>query len=122
MRFALETLKALKITSNNSTFSRDFLGYSPRYYDYLTCSGAQPSINALTALAVRINRIANALETCPKSQEDAKTLGLLRDQLWAEVERRSIIRLPVLRQRRTTGNKVRDVHSVDGMVRDGIGG
>lgn len=44
---------------NHAAFSTDFLGRSPRYYDYLRCSGARPSLQALIRVAIHLTDIAN---------------------------------------------------------------
>ncbi|OZA16671.1 MAG: hypothetical protein B7X90_17510 [Novosphingobium sp. 17-62-19] len=52
-------LKNAGITRNHATFSTDFLGYSPRYYDYLRCSGARPSLRCLLKLAMCLQDMAD---------------------------------------------------------------
>jgi len=51
-------LKDTGITRSHATFSTDFLGYSPRYYDYLRCSGARPSLRCLLKLAMCLQDMA----------------------------------------------------------------
>ncbi|QXT37004.1 hypothetical protein KV697_06815 [Sphingomonas sanguinis] len=46
----------------HATFSTDYLGHSARYYDYLRCSGAAPSLRALLRLAMRLTDISNATD------------------------------------------------------------
>ena len=38
----------------HADFSTIYLGHSPRYYDYLRCSGADPSLKALLKLAFEL--------------------------------------------------------------------
>lgn len=51
-------LKAADRAQSHATFSTDYLGHSPRYYDYLRCSGATPSLRALLKLAMRMSDMA----------------------------------------------------------------
>lgn len=56
-----ETYLFLKTTgraSTHATFSTEYLGHSARYYDYLRCSGAAPSLNSLLKLAMRLTDMA----------------------------------------------------------------
>ncbi|GBH29361.1 DUF6626 family protein [Sphingobium xenophagum] len=53
-------LKKAGVTRNHATFSTDFLGYSPRYYDYLRCSGARPSLRSLLKLAMCLQDMAHS--------------------------------------------------------------
>lgn len=62
-------LKDGGITRNHATFSTDFLGYSPRYYDYLRCSGARPSLRCLLKLAMCLQDIARTRTVA--AEEDA---------------------------------------------------
>lgn len=48
-------LKDTGITRNHATFSTEFLGYSSRYYDYLRCSGARPSLRSLLKVAMKLH-------------------------------------------------------------------
>ncbi|WP_446652160.1 DUF6626 family protein [Blastomonas sp.] len=43
----------------HASFSTHYLGHSSRYYDYLRCSGAAPSIRALVRLAARLADLAH---------------------------------------------------------------
>lgn len=52
-------LKAAGRTTNHAAFSTDYLGHSPRYYDYLRCSRTAPSLHALLRLAMRLADIAH---------------------------------------------------------------
>ncbi|MGQ2943704.1 MAG: DUF6626 family protein [Blastomonas fulva] len=51
-------LKNAGITRSHAKFSTDFLGHSPRYYDYLRCSGARPSLRSLLKLAMCLQDMA----------------------------------------------------------------
>lgn len=48
------------LARTHAIFSTDFLGHSPRYYDYLRCSGAAPSLRSLLKLAARLTQISRA--------------------------------------------------------------
>jgi hypothetical protein len=43
---------------NHAIFSTEYLGHSARYYDYLCCSGARPSLRSLVRTALRLTDIA----------------------------------------------------------------
>jgi hypothetical protein len=53
-------LKAAGLAPTHAVFSTDYLGHSPRYYDYLRCSGAKPSLRSLLKLAMRLHDMARA--------------------------------------------------------------
>ena len=57
-------LKTAGVTSSHAAFSTDYLGHSPRYYDYLRCSFAMPSLRSLLKLAMRLNDIAQTSTGC----------------------------------------------------------
>ncbi len=61
-------LKAAGHVSTHAAFSTGYLGHSPRYYDYLRCSGAIPSLRALLKLAMRLTDMA-----CEETEELEKT-------------------------------------------------
>ena len=46
------------LVRTHAIFSTDFLGHSPRYYDYLRCSGAAPSLRSLITVAKRLSEIS----------------------------------------------------------------
>jgi hypothetical protein len=48
------------LARTHAIFSTDFLGHSPRYYDYLRCSGADPSLRSLLKVAARLSEIGRA--------------------------------------------------------------
>lgn len=52
-------LKAAGYASTHADFSINYLGHSARYYDYLRCSGATPSLQALLKLAMRLTDLAH---------------------------------------------------------------
>lgn len=51
-------LKAAGRAPTHAAFSTNYLGHSARYYDYLRCSGAAPSLSALLRLAASLTDIA----------------------------------------------------------------
>lgn len=53
-------LKSAGLAPTHAIFSTDYLGHSPRYYDYLRCSGAAPSLRSLLKLAIRLSDLAHA--------------------------------------------------------------
>ncbi|MBX9882867.1 MAG: hypothetical protein K2X73_12930 [Sphingomonas sp.] len=57
-------LKAEGLTRTHATFSTDYLGHSSRYYDYLRCSGASPSLRSLFKLALCLSKIVGAAASC----------------------------------------------------------
>lgn len=58
------------LARNHAIFSSDYLGHSPRYYDYLRCSGASPSLRSLLRVAMRLSDLAQ-----DKGRADAATLA-----------------------------------------------
>lgn len=56
-------LKAGGLAPTHAIFSTDYLGHSPRYYDYLRCSGAKPSLRSLLKLALRLQDMAREAVT-----------------------------------------------------------
>ncbi|WP_443027548.1 DUF6626 family protein [Sphingomonas sp. LR55] len=53
-------LKGTGAAQSHAVFSTVFLGHSPRYYDYLRCSGAKPSLHSLLKLAICLRDMARA--------------------------------------------------------------
>jgi len=53
-------LRSAGLAPTHAAFSTDYLGHSPRYYDYLRCSGVAPSLRALLRLAMRLSDISHA--------------------------------------------------------------
>lgn len=66
-------LKSVGLASTHAIFSTDYLGHSPRYYDYLRCSRAKPSLRSMLKLAMRLHDLAQA--TPPSDGQD--TIALL---------------------------------------------
>jgi hypothetical protein len=85
-----ELLKRLGLTTGRGAFSRDYLGRSPRYLDYLLCSGAQPSIEVLTTLAFRLSQSATSQRRETGREDTARVLDLASKLIWAEIEVRSL--------------------------------
>jgi hypothetical protein len=82
-------LVGLNLAKSTARFSIDYLGRSGRYFDYLRSSHAQPSIAALTTLAMRVTSLSDIFGEDARRAPQTKTLDDLADALWAEVERRS---------------------------------
>ncbi len=59
----------------HSIFSTDFLGHSPRYYDYLRCSGAEPSLRSLVQLVLHLSDVANGSASTPSDKARARALA-----------------------------------------------
>lgn len=57
-------LKAEGLTRSHATFSTDYLGHSPRYYDYLRCSGAPPSLCSLLKIGMCLHDMAQDTARC----------------------------------------------------------
>lgn len=62
------------LVRNHAIFSTDYLGHSPRYYDYLRCSGGKPSLRSLLKLAMRLHDLAQATSR-PDEQDAASALA-----------------------------------------------
>ncbi|MBV2146675.1 hypothetical protein KRZ98_00010 [Sphingobium sp. AS12] len=67
-------LKDTGVARSHAAFSTDFLGHSPRYYDYIRCSGARPSLRSLVKVALRLTDISRGTEL-PENADDAATLA-----------------------------------------------
>jgi len=64
------------LARTHAIFSTDFLGHSPRYYDYLRCSGAAPSLRSLLKVAICLADISRAKGlSCPEASERAAVLA-----------------------------------------------
>lgn len=63
------------LVRNHAIFSTDYLGHSPRYYDYLRCSGAAPSLRSQLKLAMCLTDIAHEAETIPNGAARASLLA-----------------------------------------------
>lgn len=73
-------LKAAGRAPTHAAFSTDYLGHSPRYYDYLRCSGAAPSLSALLKLAMRLTDFAREAA----DQPDDTDAGRLAKRVMAQ--------------------------------------
>jgi len=62
------------LVRNHAIFSTDYLGHSPRYYDYLRCSRAKPSLRSLLKLAMCLHDLAQAT-SCPGEKDVAALLA-----------------------------------------------
>ena len=66
-------LKSAGLAPTHAIFSTEYLGHSPRYYDYLRCSRAKPSLRALLKLAMGLHN----LEKSALGLEERDTAELL---------------------------------------------
>jgi hypothetical protein len=82
-------LHSTRLASNHAIFSQQFLGRSSRYYDYLRCSGADPSLAVLSTLAVRLIAIADQFRQDVSWSRYTEMLDAMADDVWAEIEARS---------------------------------
>lgn len=64
------------LARNHAIFSTDYLGHSPRYYDYLRCSNASPSLRSQLKLAMCLTDIANEPATAPNAAARASILAM----------------------------------------------
>jgi len=60
---------------NHAIFSTKYLGHSARYYDYLRCSGSEPSLRCLLAVTSQLQRLACEEKTQPARADRAKLLS-----------------------------------------------
>lgn len=75
-------LKAADLARSHAAFSTDYLGHSPRYYDYLRCSGTKPSLRSLLKLAMRLRQIAQvATGASERVAADAFAQGVMSSAL-----------------------------------------
>ena len=65
-------LKSAGLTPTHAVFSTEYLGYSHRYYDYLRCSHARPSLRSLLTLATSLQDLAKT--TSCREERDASEL------------------------------------------------
>lgn len=70
-----EFLSGLRLVSNHANFSTDYLGHSARYYDYLRCSGKQPSIRSLVKVSGHLQRLARDRDAASTYADCAKALS-----------------------------------------------
>jgi hypothetical protein len=59
-------LKSAGLAPTHAIFSTEYLGHSPRYYDYLRCSCAKPSLRSMLKLAMRLHDLA---QVTPPSED-----------------------------------------------------
>lgn len=67
-------LKTAGYAQTQAAFSKEHLGHSLRYYDYLRCSGAQPSLKCLVKLALRLSEISS-VATGPAERDTTANLA-----------------------------------------------
>ncbi len=72
-------LKSAGLAPTHAIFSTEYLGHSPRYYDYLRCSRAKPSLRSMLKLAMRLHDLAHA--TPPSDEHD--TVAMLAHRVMA---------------------------------------
>ena len=82
------TLKADNFAKSHGHYSTRFLGRSTRYYDYLLCSRAEPSLTALVTLAFRITRFAGSFSN-PSLVDQREKYAEVAGHVWDELKRRS---------------------------------
>ncbi|WP_448189352.1 DUF6626 family protein [Azospirillum sp. sgz301742] len=89
-----EELVRLGICSSQVEFSRVWLGSSDRYFSNVIATGRQPSVQVLTSLALRLERLA---ATLTEGNPWSMTVDILRkcaDTVWADIDKRSLCRVP----------------------------
>jgi hypothetical protein len=82
-------LNSTGIARNHAIFSSHFLGRSPRYYDYLICSGSQPSVAVLATLAIRLEDLADKFRSEPRWACHADMLRDMAVEVRDEIKFRS---------------------------------
>lgn len=75
-------LKSAGLAQTHAAFSTAYLGYSQRYYDYLRCSRAKPSLRCLVKLSGQLRRLASDAKTPPARADRAVYLS---DRVMAEL-------------------------------------
>ena len=63
------------LAPTHAIFSTKYLGHSARYYDYLRCSGAQPSVRSLVKVTGQLQRLAGDNDTTPPHADQAVALS-----------------------------------------------
>jgi hypothetical protein len=66
---AYSFLRRMDYVDAHAFFSTTYLGRSARYYDFLRCSGAEPSVPVLLNLAGRLRTISNVELSASRSAE-----------------------------------------------------
>lgn len=69
---AFQFLKSAGLMPTHAAFSTDYLGHSPRYYDYLRCSRAKSSLKSLLKLAILLHDLAQSASSA--DEQDAAAL------------------------------------------------
>ncbi|WP_425514405.1 DUF6626 family protein [Azospirillum soli] len=83
-----------RICSSQVEFSRVWLGSSSRYYSNVRATGRQPSIQVLTSLALRLERLAATLAERNPRSATANRLRRCADTVWGNIDQRSLCRTP----------------------------
>jgi hypothetical protein len=68
-------LNGAGLVPNHAIFSTEYLGHSPRYYDYLRCSGKQPSVRSLVRVTARLQNLARDRDTASTHSDCAHALS-----------------------------------------------
>jgi len=63
------------LVPNHAIFSIEYLGHSARYYDYLRCSGKQPSVRSLVKVSGQLQRLARDRAAPPTHSDCAHSLS-----------------------------------------------
>ena len=63
------------LVPNHAMFSTEYLGHSARYYDYLRCSGKQPSVRSLVKVSGQLQRLARDQDAPSTHSDFAHTLS-----------------------------------------------
>lgn len=83
------TLKSLGMVKCHAEFSVEFLCRDARHFDYLRCTRSKPTIETLTRLAVRLNRVSSCFRKDGRWIDLADKAEELAKDVWAEVVNRS---------------------------------
>lgn len=79
----------IKLTTCQQDFSVNWLGRSQSYYSAITAMGRRPSLQALSYLALRVDRLAAdtkglcSYPTCPSLHALHGNLLRMRDSVWS---------------------------------------
>jgi len=68
-------LNSIGMAPNHAIFSTEYLGHSPRYYDYLRCSGHQPSVRSLVKVSGLLQCLARDRGAPPTHSDCAHSLS-----------------------------------------------
>ncbi|WP_396021909.1 DUF6626 family protein [Azospirillum agricola] len=80
--------------SSQVEFSRVWLGSSSRYYSNLLATGRALSIQVLTSLALRLERLSATLAEHSPYSAIAVRLRDYADTVWIDIDQRSLCRMP----------------------------